>query len=141
MAVYTISAGTVPQNTGYPANLQGLLQLLESYLSVNAGSNLSSIIISSNTPASQDNDKIWFQLDPGVSGFPRAVKVYSEGAWKEFTPFSFGDIVLTDVNAAISSPWCIGTTTYIVDGISKLTPTLPVAPANAQYKVYVGYYE
>jgi hypothetical protein len=141
MAVYTISAGTVPLNTGYPANLQGLLQLLQSYLSVNAGSNLSSVVISASTPASLDNDKVWFQTQPGVSGYPQSIKLYNEGSWKEFTPFNFGDIVLTDANAAISSPWGVGNTSYIVDGITKLTPTLPVAPANAQYKVYVGYYE
>jgi hypothetical protein len=141
MAVYTISAGTVPLNTGYPANIQGLLQLLQAYLSVNAGSNLSSVVVSSSTPASLDNDKVWFQTEAGVSGFPQSVRLYTEGSWKEFTPFAFGDIVLTDVNAAISSPWGIGNTTYIVDGVSKLTPTLPVAPANAKYKVYVGYYQ
>lgn len=141
MAVYTISAGTVPLNTGYPANVQGLLQLLQSYLSVNAGSNLSSVVVSGSTPASTDNDKVWFQTEGGVSGLPQSVRLYSEGSWKEFTPFNFGDIVMTDANAAISSPWGIGNTTYVVDGVTKLTPTLPVAPANAQYKVYVGYYE
>jgi hypothetical protein len=141
MAVYTISAGTVPQNTGYPANMQGLLQLLQSYLSVNAGSNLSSVVVSGATPSSQDNDKVWFQTEAGVAGFPKAIRLYTEGSWKEFSPFNFGDIVLTDANATVSSPWGIGNTTYVVDGIARLTPTLPVAPTNAQYKVYVGYYE
>ena len=141
MAVYTISAGTVPQNTGYPANMQGLLQLLQSYLSVNAGSNLSSVIVSGATPSSQDNDKVWFQTEAGVAGFPKTIRLYTEGSWKEFSPFNFGDIVLTDANAPISSPWGVGNTTYVVDGITRLTPTLPVAPTNAQYKVYVGYYE
>jgi hypothetical protein len=141
MAVYTISAGTVPQNTGYPANMQGLLQLLQSYLSVNAGSNLSSVVVSGATPSSQDNDKVWFQTEAGVAGFPKAIRLYTEGSWKEFSPFNFGDIVLTDANATVSSPWGIGNTTYVVDGITRLTPTLPVAPTNAQYKVYVGYYE
>jgi hypothetical protein len=50
-------------------------------------------------------------------------------------------MILTDANAVITSPWGIGNTTYVVEGISKLTPTTPPAPAGAQYKVYVGYYE
>jgi hypothetical protein len=141
MPVYTITAGTVPQNTGYPANVQGLLQLLQSYLSVNSGTNLTSVIVSSSTPAAIDNDKVWFQTRTGVSGAPQAIRLYNNGAWKEFSPFSFGDVILTDANAVIESPWGIGNTTYVVDGVTKLTPTLPVAPANAQYKVYVGFYE
>jgi hypothetical protein len=141
MPIYTISAGTLPLNTGYPANVQGLLELLQSYLSVNSGSTLSSVVVSNSTPASTDNDKVWFQTQGGAAGVPQSIRLYSQGAWKEFTPFNFGDIVLTDTNAAISSPWGVGNTTYIVDGITKLTPTLPPAPANAKYKVYVGYYE
>jgi len=141
MAVYSISAATLPANTGYPANVQGLLQLLQSYLSVISNENLTSVIVSSTTPQSQDNDKVWFQTQPGVVGSPQSVRLYSNGEWQEFSPFVFGDLILTDANAAISSPWGIGNTTYVVNGITKLTPTTPVPPANSQYKVYVGYYE
>lgn len=141
MAVYSLSAGTVPANTGYPANMQALLQLLESYLTVASPSSLSTIVIGDTTPDSEDNDKIWFQTSPGVSGSPQSIKIYSQGAWQEFTPFSFGDMVLCDSNASIDSPWGIGNTTYVVNGINKLTPTTPTPPAGTQYKVYVGYYE
>lgn len=140
MAVYSLSAGTLPANTGYPANLQALLQLIESYVSVASPSSLSSIVISESTPSSDDNDKLWFETYSGVGNYPKSIKLYSEGSWKEFTPFSFGDMVLCDANSTIESPWGIGNTTYVVDGISKLTPTTPVPPTGGKYKVYVGYY-
>jgi hypothetical protein len=141
MAVYSITAATVPANTGYPANLQGLLQLLESYLSVVSSSTLSSIVISSTTPVPSDNNKVWFQTNPANPGEPQSIRLFSNGSWQEFTPFSFGDIILTDVNSEISSPWGVGNTAYVVNGISKLTPVTPVPPTNGRYKVYVGYYE
>jgi len=141
MAVYSITAATLPANTGYPGNVQGLLQLLQSYLSISSGSNLTSVIVSGSNPSASDNDKVWFQTRTGVSGAPQSVRLYNNGAWEEFSPFTFGDVILTDANATIESPWGIGNTTYVVNGITKLTPSLPVAPANAQYKVYVGYYE
>jgi hypothetical protein len=141
MAVYNLSAGTLPANTGYPANIQGLLDLLESYMTVLSDDSLNTIVISNATPKSSDNTKVWFQTSSDISGEPQAVKIYSQGKWQEFTPFAFGDIVLTDVNSTISSPWGIGNSTYVVDGITKLTPTTPAAPAGTQYKVYVGYYE
>lgn len=141
MAVYSLSAGTVPSNIGYPGNVQALLTLLESYITVASPEALSSIVISDTTPDSSDNDKIWFETTPGVSGSPRSIKIYSAGKWNEFTPFSFGDMVLCDSNSVVASPWGIGNTTYVVDGINKLTPTTPTPPAGTQYKVYVGYYE
>ena len=141
MAVYNLSAGTLPANTGYPANLQALLNLFESYLTVVSEDSLNTIVVSSTTPNPEDNDKIWFQTSPDVNPDPQSIKIYSNGKWEEFTPFAFGDMVLTDANATINSPWGIGSTTYVVDGISKLTPTTPTAPAGTQYKVYVGYYE
>ena len=137
MAEYTLSAATLPANTGYPGNLQALLQLIQSYISVTSDSTLTTLVVSDSTPQSEDNDKIWFQTQ---SGYPQTIKIYSNGFWKEFTPFSFGDLVLTDVNAEISSPWGVGSTTYVVDGISTLTPATPVPPTNAKYKVYVGSY-
>jgi hypothetical protein len=141
MAVYNLSAGTLPANTGYPANMQSLLNLIQSYLTVISDESLNTIVISSTTPKSEDNTKIWFQTTSDVNTDPQSIKIYSGGKWEEFTPFSFGDMVLTDANATITSPWGIGNTTYVVDGISKLTPTTPTAPAGTQYKVYVGYYE
>ena len=141
MAVYNLSAGTLPANTGYPANLQALLNLFESYLTVVSEDSLNTIVVSSTTPNPEDNDEIWFQTSPDVNPDPQSIKIYSNGKWEEFTPFAFGDMVLTDANATINSPWGIGSTTYVVDGISKLTPTTPTAPAGTQYKVYVGYYE
>lgn len=141
MAVYNITAGTLPSNTGYPANLQALLQLIQSYLSVTTPDVLNSIVVSDTTPASEDNSKVWFETQSGVSGAPKSIKIYVDGKWEEFTPLSFGDLVLTDATATIVSPWGIGNTTYIVDGVTKLTPTTPPAPAGTQYKVYVGYYE
>lgn len=141
MPVYSLSAGTLPANTGYPANVQDLLNLLESYVSVASPSSLSTIVISDTTPASDNNDKVWFETYPGVGSDPKSIRIYSEGQWKEFTSFSFGDMVLCDSNATIASPWGVGNTTYIIDGITKLTPTTPTPPSGAQYKVYVGYYE
>lgn len=141
MAVYNLSAGTLPANTGYPANVQALLSLIQSYLTVISDDNLNTIVISNSTPSSDDNTKVWFQTTSDVNNDPQSIKIYSGGKWEEFTPFSFGDMILTDANSTISSPWGIGNTTYVVDGISKLTPTTPTAPAGAQYKVYVGYYE
>lgn len=141
MAVYSLSAGTLPANTGYPGNLQDLLKLFESYVTVASPSSQSSIIVGDTTPGSSDIDKVWFQTSGGSSGSPTAIKIFSGGKWVEFTPFEFGDMILCDANAPISSPWGIGSTTYIVDGISKLTPVTPTAPVGAQYKVYVGYYE
>ena len=141
MAVYSITAGTLPANTGYPGNVQGLLQLLQSYLSVTSNSTLTSVVVSASTPRSEDNDKVWFQTQAGISGTPQSIKLYNAGSWEEFTPFAFGDIILTDTNATVESPWGVGNTAYVVNGISKLTPTTPVPPANGQYKVYVGYYE
>jgi hypothetical protein len=141
MAVYSITAATLPANTGYPGNVQGLLQLLQSYLSVSSNSTLTSVVVSAATPQSEDNDKVWFQTQAGISGAPQSIKLYNAGSWEEFTPFAFGDLILTDANATIESPWGVGNTAYVVNGITKLTPTTPVAPANAQYKVYVGYYE
>lgn len=141
MAVYNLSAGTLPSNTGYPGNVQGLLNLIESYLTVLSDDTLNTIVVSSTVPNSDNNTKVWFQTAADVNNDPQCIKLYSSGKWVEFTPFSFGDMVLTDVNATIQSPWGIGNTTYVVDGISKLTPTTPTAPTGAQYKVYVGYYE
>lgn len=141
MAVYNLSAGTLPSNTGYPANVQGLLSLIESYLTVISDDALNTIVIGSTTPNSNNNTKVWFQTAADVNNDPQSIKLYSSGKWVEFTPFSFGDMVLTDANATIESPWGIGNTTYVVDGISKLTPTTPTAPIGTQYKVYVGYYE
>ena len=141
MAVYNLSAATLPANTGYPGNVQDLLKLIESYISVTSDPTLSTFVISNATPPAEDNDKVWFQTQPGVSGAPQSIRLFVDGSWQEFTPFSFGDIVLTDVNATIASPWGVGSTTYVVNGISLLTPLTPVAPTNAKYKVYVGYYQ
>jgi hypothetical protein len=141
MAVYTLTAGTLPANTGYPGNVQGLLQLIQSYLSVTSNSALTSVVVSNVTPASSDNDKVWFQTGASVNGAPQSIRLYVNGQWEEFTPFAFGDIVLCDVAASIASPWGIGNTSYVVNGITKLTPTTPTAPTGTQYKVYVGYYE
>jgi hypothetical protein len=141
MAVYNLSAGTLPANTGYPGNVQDLLQLIQSYLSVISDDTLNTIVVSGSTPNSSDNNKVWFELGQGIDAAPKSIKLYVNGTWQEFTPFSFGDMVLVDQTASIASPWGIGSTTYIVDGIQKLTPATPEAPTGTQYKVYVGYYE
>jgi hypothetical protein len=141
MAVYNLTAGTLPSNTGYPANVQALLDLFQSYLTVISDDSLNTIIVSSTTPASEDNNKVWFQTTSDVNGDPQSIKLYVAGKWEEFTPFVFGDMVLTSSSSTITSPWGVGNTTYVVDGITKLTPTTPTAPAGTQYKVYVGYYE
>jgi hypothetical protein len=141
MPVYTLTAATLPSNTGYPGNVQDLIQLIQSYVSVNSDPVLSTFVVSSSTPSAEDQDKVWFQTQAGVNGRPQSIRLYSDGVWNEFTPFAFGDIVLTDTNAVIASPWGIGSTTYVVNGISLLTPATPVPPANAKYKVYVGYYQ
>jgi hypothetical protein len=139
MAEYSIAAGSVPANTGYPANVQGLLDLLTSYLTVLTPDELKSYIISNSTPSASNQDKAWFQTDVST-GLPRSIRVYVNGGWKEFTPFSVGDIVLVDSASTISSPWGIGSTTYTVDGVPYLTPTTPEPPIGLKYKVYVGQY-
>jgi hypothetical protein len=73
MAVYNLSAATLPANTGYPGNVQDLLKLIESYVSVTSDPTLSTFVISNATPSAEDNDKVWFQTQPGVSGAPQSI--------------------------------------------------------------------
>jgi hypothetical protein len=140
MAEYSLTAGTVPANTGYPADVQGLLELLTGYLSVLTPSDLKTYIVSNSTPLASDQDKVWFQTQSLADSSPKSIRIFADGAWKEFTQFSFGDIVLVSSSAVVASPWGIGGTTYTVDGISKLTPTTPEPPIGLKYKVYVGQY-
>ena len=140
MAEYSITAGSVPANTGYPSDVQGLLDLLSAYLSVITPSDLKSYVISNSTPLASDQDKVWFQTQSLADSSPKSIRIFADGTWKEFTQFSFGDIVLVSSSAIISSPWGVGATTYTVDGISKLTPTTPEPPIGLKYKVYVGQY-
>jgi hypothetical protein len=138
MAEYPLTPGTLPVNTAYPGNVQGLLDLISSYMTVITSDDLRTYIVSTTQPADDDADKVWFEIQSG--GAPRAIRSYTDGRWEEYSPFTFGDMVLVDVNATIASPWGVGSTIYTVNGVSKLTPTTPVPPTGTKYKVYVGHY-
>jgi hypothetical protein len=141
MAEYSITAGSVPINTGYPADVQGLLNLLSSYLTVLSPDNLKNYVLDYNTPIASNQDKVWFQTNSLADASPKSINVYADGRWQEFTPFTFGDIILVTASATISSPWGVGSTSYTVSGVGSVTtPSTPEPPIGLKYKVYVGRY-
>jgi len=141
MAEYSITAGSVPSNTGYPADVQGLLDLLSSYLTVLSPDNLKNYVLDYNTPVASNQDKVWFQTNSLADASPKAINVYADGRWQEFTQFTFGDIILVTASATISSPWGVGASSYTVPGVGVVTtPTTPEPPVGLKYKVYVGRY-
>jgi len=141
MAEYSITAGSVPTNTGYPADVQGLLDLLSSYLTVLTPDNLKNYVLDYNTPSSSNQDKVWFQTNSMANASPKSINVYADGRWQEFTPFTFGDMILVPSSYTISSPWGVGSTNYTVSGVGSVaTPSTPEPPIGLKYKVYVGRY-
>ena len=148
MAQYTLTPATVPPTIGYPGNLQDLLELIKNYITVTDDLQYKTFIISDSqpSPTSENQDKIWFELTP--SGKPKAIRIYNNGNWLEFTPFNQGDMVLIADTVTPESPWGEPNTTYQVNvysgttltQISFLTPAAPSAPSGYKYKVYVGHY-
>jgi hypothetical protein len=148
MAQYTLTPATVPPTVGYPGNLQDLLELIKNYITVTDDLQYKTFIISDSqpSPTSENQDKIWFELTP--SGKPKAIRIYNNGNWLEFTPFNQGDMVLVADTVTPESPWGEPNTTYQVNvysgttlsQISFLTPAAPSSPSGYKYKVYVGHY-
>jgi hypothetical protein len=139
MADLTIVSGTAPAGTPYPGNFNDFLTTLSGYLTVQAPDELRYGVVSSSTPTGSSQDKIWFRVSPS-SGIPQTVNLFVNGAWVEFTQFSFGDMVLVDQSSVIASPWGEGGTTYTVNGQQVLTPNVPAQVGTFKYKVYVGNY-
>lgn len=150
MAQYTLTPATVPATLGYPGNLQDLLEIIKNYLTVSEADPNSKIsfLVSNTQPtsASGNQDKIWFELT--ASGAPKAIRLYKDGNWLEFTPFQQGDMVLVADTVVPQSPWGKPNTTYQIKVYSGntvvnstyLTPASPAAPTGFTYKVYVGHY-
>lgn len=139
MAEITITSGSVPAGTPYPGNFGDFLTTLSSYLSVQYPDELRYAVVSSSTPVGSDQAKLWFKLNP-QSGTPTTVNFFVNGAWLEFTQFSFGDMVLVDSASNIVAPWGNGSSTYTVGNQQLVTPPVPTPPAGYVYKVYVGNY-
>ena len=148
MAQYSLTPATVPSTVGYPGNLQDLLELIKNYITITDDLQYKTFIISDSqpSPTTENQDKIWFELTP--SGKPKAIRIYNNGNWLEFTPFNQGDMVLIADTVTPESPWGEPNTTYQVNvysgttltQISFLTPAAPSAPSGYKYKVYVGHY-
>lgn len=150
MAKYTLTPATVPPTLGYPGNLQDLLETIKNYMTVTEGDSSVSVsfLVGSTQPtaSSGNQDKIWFELTP--AGAPKAIRLFKDGVWQEFTPLKQGDMVLTADTVVPQSPWGKPNTTYQVKvysgntvvNTSYLTPAAPGAPTGFAYKVYVGHY-
>lgn len=139
MADIPLRSGVVPAGTPYPGNFQAFLDTAASYLSVEYPDNLKYAIVSASTPTGENQNKVWFKLS-SVTGLPMSVNYYVNGAWVEFTPFDFGDLVLVADTSVIETPWGVGGTSYILDNQKVVTPLTPTPPAGYKYKVYVGNY-
>lgn len=145
MAEYPITVVSVPSTACYPSTPQSLLNSLAEYITVRIDDEKQVYIVSSSAPDADNQDKPWFQTYTAGSGYglPKVVRVYSNGQWKEFAQLKQGDMILVEVNKAVSSPWGESGYTYSFGdtGVPNYTPSAPpTAPDGFKYKIYVGYW-
>lgn len=146
MAEYPLTVATLPDNTCYPTTIQALLNLVAEYTTLVTQGEETAYIVSPTVPSAENSDKLWFQTGTAISGYgaPKVVRLYVNGAWKEFAQLSQGDRILVSSTATISAPWGEYGYTYSFSGLGlpSYTPTqAPTPPDGLKYKTYVGYWD
>jgi hypothetical protein len=145
MSEYPLTTATLPDNACYPTTVQALLDLVASYTTLVISSSGQPYIIDSDTPASENIGRVWFQTDTAISGngTPEVIRWYINGAWLEFAQLSQGDRILVADNSVILAPWGEFGYKYSFSdlGISDYIVTAaPIPPTGLKYKTYVGYW-
>jgi hypothetical protein len=145
MAEYPITVVSVSSSACYPSTPQQLLTSLAEYITVRIDDEKQTYIVSATAPDAGNQDKPWFQTYSSVSGYglPKVVRLYSNGAWKEFAQLQQGDLALVDANATVNAPWGENGFTYAFGdtGLPTYAPAVPpTAPDGYKYKAYVGYW-
>lgn len=97
---------TVPPATCLPATTQELIDLCAQCLEVALPDGYTQIVVGSNTPAPEDQGKIWLKLDG--SGNPIAFYKYAGGAWVPVAP----QMVFWAVDGGTVNALSIGVTNY-----------------------------
>ena len=145
MKEFPLTTQTFPSDTCYPSTVQKLIDLVASVTTVNTQTVLQPYSVQAQSPLFDFSQNPWFQTQTTLSGYgtPKAVRLYFNGVWKEFSQFSQGDAILVTSTQTISAPWGVSGQTYTFGdtGLPSYTPTFnPTAPEGFKYKIYVGYY-
>jgi len=142
-----ITVVTLPDSVCYPPSVQGLLNLIAEYATVEISGNLAEYAISASALPATSQNQLWFQTSSPIGqsyGAPRVARLYVNGQWLEFAQLTQGDRILVADNSPIVAPWGENPYTYswTDTGITSYTPTAaPTPPVNFKYKTYVGYWD
>jgi hypothetical protein len=146
MAEYPITVAELDESLCYPSTAQLLLNSLADYITVNIAYDPLTYVVDSSTPTSDKNSSPFFQTavadGVGEYGMPKAIRIYADSKWQEFSQFQQGDKILVASNSVIVSPWGESPYTYtFLSGTNLSTyapPISPEPPTGFKYKTYVG---
>jgi hypothetical protein len=146
MAEYPITVTEIDGSLCYPSTVQLLLNSLADYITVNISYDPLTYIVDSSTPTSDKNSSPFFQTavadGAGEYGMPKAIRIYANSKWQEFSQFQQGDKILVKDNSVVVSPWGESPYTYtFLSGTNLSTyapPISPEPPTGFKYKTYVG---
>lgn len=146
MSEYPITVVELDESLCYPPTVQPLLNSLADYITVNISYDPLTYIVDSSTPTSANNSSPFFQTTVASGGsqygLPKAIRIYADSKWQEFSQFQQGDKILVASNSVIVSPWGESPYTYtFLSGTNLSTyspPISPEPPTGFKYKTYVG---
>jgi hypothetical protein len=147
MNEYPLTVPNFPSNTCYPPTVQGVIDLIGSFVTLAIEGNPPDYSISSTALPSTQQSQLWAQTYPptvaGSYGIPKVFRLFTSGQWLEFAQLSRGDRILVPFASVILSPWGEYGYTYSFGdtSVTAYTPTVaPTPPAGYKYKTYVGYW-
>jgi hypothetical protein len=146
MAEYPITVPEIVGEACYQTTVQELINYLADAITVQITGNPIPYIVSATTPSSENNNSAFFQTKEPVGtsqyGSPKAVRIYADSKWQEFSQFKQGDMILVADNSVVISPWGEYPYTYtFLSGTNLSTyspPVTPEPPQGFKYKRYVG---
>lgn len=131
-----LQALLVPFGTPFPGDVQGLLELIASYMEITGAQNFNGVNYGSTDPSPDDRDKAWFKTDG--SGVPLGWYAWDGAEWKVLPGKAFvGDLAARD---AITSPQngtlyqLVGTGLYVFNSDANAWEAgFPAAEAQTVY--------